>query len=226
MVKVYPSPGGAVAGIPDGASIMVGGFGGSGVPEALLAALAETGAKRLTFINNNAGLMEGGGIETLVRNRQVQKVICTFPGQRKQGAVEEQFLRGEVDIETLPQGTFIERIRAGGAGIGGFYTTVAVGTPLAEGKERRIIDGREYVLELPLHADFALVRAHRADRFGNLAYRYAACNFNPTMAAAADVTIAEVAELVEPGEIPPDQVRTPGIYVDRLVVVGYSWDVH
>lgn len=222
MPRVDPSPSVAVADIQDGATIMVGGFGGAGVPDNLVEALVERGVKRLTLINNHAGLVDVGAVKKLFEHRQVRKVTCSYPGQRSNPAIEEQFLRGEVEVEVVPQGTFIERIRAGGAGLGGFYTPVGVGTPLAAERETRAIDGRGYVFERPLRADFALIRAHRADRLGNLVYRYAARNFNPTMATAAATTIVEVAELVEPGQILPENVHTPGIYVDRLVVVGGS----
>lgn len=217
--KCYPSADTAVADVSDGATIMFGGFGFCGIPERLIEALARRGVKNLTGISNNCGL-GGRGVEILVRNRQVRKMVATFPAQREITPFEEQYLAGQVQLELVPQGTFAERIRAGGAGIGGFYTKTGVGTPLADGKELRVIAGEEYVLELSLRADFAFIHAYRGDRYGNLVYRGVARNFNADMAAAAAVTIAEVEELVEVGELDPEAIITPGIYVDRIVVVG------
>jgi 3-oxoacid CoA-transferase subunit A len=214
MNKVLASAEAAVALIPDGASIMMGGFGLCGIPENLIGALHARGTKDLVVISNNAGV-DDFGIGILLQARQVRKMISTYVGENKE--FERQFLQGVIEVELVPQGTFAERIRAGGAGIGGFFTPTAYGTLAAEGKETRVIDGQPYVLETPLHADFAFVRAHRGDRLGNLAYYRTARNFNPVMATAARTTIAEVEELVEPGGIDPDHVVTPGIYVRHLV---------
>ena len=215
MNKVLEHAEAAVAQIPDGATIMMGGFGLCGIPERLIAALHARGAKGLTVISNNAGV-DDFGIGILLKARQVRKMISTYVGENKE--FERQFLTKELDVELVPQGTFAERIRAGGAGIGGFFTPTGYGTLVADGKETRTIDGKAYVLEAPLHADFAFVKAWKGDRDGNLVYRRTARNFNPVMATAADVTIAEVEHLVEPGEIDPDCVHTPGIFVHRIVV--------
>jgi len=214
MNKVLASAEAAVALIPDGATIMMGGFGLCGIPENLIAALRRRGTKGLTVISNNAGV-DDFGIGVLLRARQVRKMISTYVGENKE--FERQFLSGELEVELVPQGTFAERIRAGGAGIAGFFTPTGYGTLIAEGKETRTIGGRSYVLEAPLHADFAFVKAWRGDRVGNLLYRRTARNFNPVMATAADVTIAEVEQLVEPGEIDPDHVVTPGIFVRHIL---------
>jgi 3-oxoacid CoA-transferase subunit A len=204
----------AVALIPDGASIMMGGFGLCGIPENLIAALRARGTRNLTVISNNAGV-DDFGIGLLLKARQVRKMISTYVGENKE--FERQFLTGEIDVELVPQGTFAERIRAGGAGIGGFFTPTGYGTLVAEGKETRTIDGRHYVLERPLRADFAFVKAWKGDRAGNLVYRRTARNFNPVMATAATVTIAEVEQLVEPGQLDPDHVATPGIFVRHIL---------
>jgi 3-oxoacid CoA-transferase subunit A len=211
--KVAASAAEAVARIPDGATIMMGGFGLCGIPENLIAALHARGTRGLTVISNNAGVDEFG-IGILLRARQVRKMIATYVGENKE--FERQFLTGELDVELVPQGTFAERIRAGGAGIGGFFTPTGYGTLVAEGKETRVIDGKPYVLEAPLRADFAFVKAWRGDRAGNLVYRRTARNFNPVMATAAHVTIAEVEHLVEPGALDPDHVVTPGIFVRHI----------
>jgi 3-oxoacid CoA-transferase A subunit len=213
MNKVLANAEEAVALIPDGATIMMGGFGLCGIPENLIAALRARGTKGLTVISNNAGV-DDFGIGVLLRTRQVRKMISTYVGENKE--FERQFLSGELEVELVPQGTFAERIRAGGAGIAGFFTPTGYGTLVAEGKETRTIGGRPYVLETPLHADFAFVKGWRGDRVGNLLYRRTARNFNPVMATAADVTIAEVEHLVEPGEIDPDHVVTPGIFVRHI----------
>jgi len=213
MNKVVAGAAEAVALIPDGATIMMGGFGLCGIPETLIAALHARGTKNLTVVSNNAGV-DDFGIGVLLRARQVRKMISTYVGENKE--FERQFLAGELDVELVPQGTFAERIRAGGAGIGGFFTPTGFGTLVAEGKETRTIDGKPFVLERPLHADFAFVKAWKGDRDGNLVYRRTARNFNPVMATAADVTIAEVEHLVEPGEIDPDHVHTPGIFVRHI----------
>jgi len=193
---------------------MMGGFGLCGIPENLIRALHARGTKGLTVISNNAGVDDfGAGI--LLRSRQVKKMVSTYVGENKE--FERQFLSGELEVELVPQGTFSERMRAAGAGIAGFFTPTAYGTIIAEGKETRVIDGKGYVLEPPLRADFAFVKAWRGDRLGNLIYRRTARNFNPVMATAARVTIAEVEQLVEPGDIDPDHVVTPGIFVKHII---------
>ena len=214
MNKVLAGADEAVALVPDGATIMMGGFGLCGIPENLIAALHKRGTRGLTVISNNAGV-DDFGIGILLRSRQVRKMVSTYVGENKE--FERQFLAGELEVELVPQGTFAERIRAGGAGIAGFFTPTGYGTLVAEGKETRTINGRPYVLEMPLHADFAFVKAWTGDRVGNLVYRRTARNFNPVMATAATVTIAEVEHLVEPGEIDPDHVITPGIFVQHIV---------
>ena len=214
MNKVLASAEAAVARIPDGATIMMGGFGLCGIPETLIAALKARGTSGLTVISNNAGV-DDFGIGVLLRARQVRKMIATYVGENKE--FERQFLSRELEVELVPQGTFAERIRAGGAGIAGFFTPTGYGTLVSEGKETRVIDGKSYVLESPLKADFAFVKAWRGDRSGNLVYRKTARNFNPVMATAAAVTIAEVEDLVEPGELDPDQVVTPGIFVRHIL---------
>jgi len=214
MNKVLASAEEAVSRIPDGATILMGGFGLCGIPENLIRALHAQGSKDLTIISNNAGV-DDFGIGVLLKSRQVRKMIATYVGENKE--FERQFLTGEIEVELVPQGTFSERIRAAGAGIGGFFTPTAYGTIVAEGKETRVIDGKPYVLERPLGADFAFVHAWKGDRAGNLVYRRTARNFNPVMATAARVTIAEVEELVEPGAINPDHVMTPGIFVKHIV---------
>ena len=214
MNKVLASAEDAVERIPEGATIMMGGFGLCGIPETLITALRARGTGGLTVISNNAGI-DDFGIGVLLRTRQVRKMIATYVGENKE--FERQFLTGELEVELVPQGTFAERIRAGGAGIGGFFTPTGYGTLVAEGKETRIIDGTPYVLEQPLKADFAFVKAWKGDRLGNLVYRKTARNFNPMMATAAAVTIAEVERLVEPGDIDPDHVVTPGIYVKHIL---------
>jgi 3-oxoacid CoA-transferase subunit A len=213
MRKVITGAAEAVALIPDGATVMVGGFGLCGIPENLILALRERGTRDLTIISNNAGI-DGCGLGILLESRQVRKMIATYVGENQE--FERQFLCGELAVELVPQGTFAERIRAGGAGIGGFFTPTGFGTIVADGKETRVIDGVPHVLEQPLKADFALVKAFRGDREGNLIYRKTARNFNPMMATAARVTIAEVEHLVEPGAIDPDHVHTPGVFVRHI----------
>src|SRR5512138_1321371 len=215
MRKVYPSADEALSGLRDGDTLVVGGFGLCGNPENLVSALHRRGAKDLTIVSNNCGTTELG-LGVLLAARQVRKMVASYVGENKE--FERQYLSGELEVELVPQGTLAERIRAGGAGIGGFYTPTGVGTQVAEGKETRTLAGREYLLELPLKADFALVRARRADPWGNLVYDKTTRNFQPMMAAAARVTIAEAEELVPLGAIDPDQVHTPGIYVQRLVL--------
>jgi len=213
MHKVIGGAREAVSLIPDGASVMVGGFGLCGIPESLIAALRERGTRGLTIISNNAGV-DGFGLGVLLEARQIRKIIATYVGENQE--FERQCLSGELEVELVPQGTFAERIRAGGAGIGGFFTPAGYGTIVAEGKETRVIDGVPQVFEQPLKADFALVKAFRGDTAGNLVYRKTARNFNPMMATAARVTIAEVEHLVEAGAIDPDQVHTPGIFVRHI----------
>jgi 3-oxoacid CoA-transferase subunit A len=215
MNKVLPDAEAAVAKVPDGASILMGGFGLCGIPENLIRALHARGTGQLTVISNNAGVDEFG-IGMLLIARQIRKMISTYVGENKE--FERQYLSGEIDVELVPQGTFSERIRAAGAGIGGFFTPTGYGTIVAEGKETRIIDGRPYVLEAPLGADFAFVHAWKGDRLGNLVYRKTARNFNPMMATAGRVTIAEVEELVEPGDLDPDAIVTPGIFVQHILL--------
>ena len=214
MNKVLPSADAAAALVPDGASVMMGGFGVCGIPENLIRALHARGTRSLTIISNNAGVDDfGAGV--LLRARQVKKMISTYVGENKE--FERQFLSGEIEVELVPQGTFSERMRAAGAGIAGFFTPTAYGTIVAEGKETRMIDGKGYVLEPPLRADFAFVKAWKGDRLGNLVYRRTARNFNPVMATAARITIAEVEHLVETGSIDPDHVVTPGIFVKHVL---------
>jgi 3-oxoacid CoA-transferase subunit A len=220
MNKVLASAEEAVAPIPDGATIMMGGFGLCGIPEHLIQALRDRGTRNLTVVSNNAGV-DDFGIGILLKTRQVKKMISTYVGENQE--FERQFITGELEVELVPQGTFAERIRAGGAGIGAFFTPTAYGTVVAEGKETRIIDGRPYVLEMPLKADFAFVKAYRGDRLGNLVYRKTARNFNPMMATAARITIAEVEELVEPGGLDPEVVVTPGIVV-RYILQGGRYE--
>ena len=220
MNKVVASAAEAVAQIPDGATLMVGGFGLCGIPEDLIRALHAQGTRDLTIISNNAGVDEHG-LGILLKTGQIRKMISSYVGENRE--FERQFLQGELEVELVPQGTFAERIRAGGAGIGGFFTPTGYGTIVADGKETREINGRNYVLEMPLLADFALVKAHKGDRVGNLVYRRTARNFNPMMASAARVTIAEVEHLVDPGDLDPDAVVTPGIFVRHVVrVTGYE----
>jgi 3-oxoacid CoA-transferase subunit A len=213
MNKVLADAAAAVALIPHGATIMMGGFGLCGIPENLIAALHARGTRNLTVISNNAGI-DTFGIGILLQTRQVRKMISTYVGENQE--FERQCLSGELELELVPQGTFAERIRAGGAGIGGFFTPTGYGTIVAEGKETRVIDGRHFVLEKPLRADFAFVKAFRGDRLGNLVYRRTARNFNSMMATAAAITIAEVEQIVEPGALDPDAVVTPGIFVRHI----------
>jgi 3-oxoacid CoA-transferase subunit A len=217
MNKVLPDAATAAALIPDGATVLVGGFGLCGIPETLIKALHAQGTKQLTLVSNNAGV-DGFGLGILLEARQVTRMVSTYVGENKE--FERQFLSGELAVELVPQGTFAERIRAGGAGIGGFFTPTGFGTVVAEGKETRMIDGRGYVFETPLRGDFAFVKAWKGDRLGNLVYRRTARNFNPVMATAATITVAEVEQLVEPGEIDPDHIVTPGIYVRHILQGG------
>ena len=216
MNKLYPSATEALAGLlSDGQTLAVGGFGLCGIPEALIAALRDSGAKGLTVISNNAGV-DGFGLGQLLTTRQIRKMISSYVGENKE--FERQFLAGELALEFTPQGTLAEKLRAGGAGIPAFFTKTGVGTVVAEGKELREFDGETYVMERALKADVSLVKAWKADKSGNLVFRKTARNFNPMIAAAGKVCVAEVEELVETGALDPDQIHTPGIYVDRIVV--------
>ncbi|HTY95098.1 MAG TPA: CoA transferase subunit A [Steroidobacteraceae bacterium] len=213
--KVYPDAGSALSGLlKDGMTVMAGGFGLCGIPENLITALRDSGVSGLTVISNNAGV-DDFGLGLLLQRRQVRKMISSYVGENRE--FERQFLAGELEIEFNPQGTLAERIRAGGAGIWGFFTRTGAGTQVAAGKETREIDGQSYVLETGLTADLALVKAWKGDPEGNLVYRRTARNFNPMMATAGRVTVAEVEQLVGPGELDPDQVHTPGIYVQRIL---------
>jgi 3-oxoacid CoA-transferase subunit A len=213
--KTFSTAREALAGqIKDGMTIMSGGFGLCGIPDVLIEAVRDSGAKNLTVISNNAGV-DGAGLGILLETRQIKKMISSYVGENKLFA--QQFLSGELELEFNPQGTLAERIRAGGAGIPAFFTKTGVGTIIAEGKETREFDGETYVMERGLFADIALVHAFKADREGNLVYRKTARNFNPMMATAARLTVAQVEHLVEPGEIDPDHIHTPGIYVKRIV---------
>ncbi|MFB8145986.1 3-oxoacid CoA-transferase subunit A [Microbacterium sp. NPDC056003] len=209
----------AVAGIPDGATVMIGGFGRAGQPVELIDALIEQGASDLTIVNNNAGNGDTGLAALLAKGR-VRRVVCSFPRQHDSWVFDRLYRAGEIELELVPQGNLAERIRAAGAGIGAFFSPTGVGTELAEGKELREIDGRMFVLEHPIKADYALISALRADRWGNLVYRETARNFGPIMATAATTTIVQVDELVPLGWIDPETVVTPGIFVDRVVAVG------
>jgi 3-oxoadipate CoA-transferase, alpha subunit len=208
----------AVADVPDGATVMIGGFGAAGLPNELTDALIEQGAKDLTIINNNAGNGDSG-LATLIAAGRVRKIICSFPRQADSWHFDRAYRAGTLELELVPQGNLAERIRAAGAGIGGFFTPTGYGTDLAKGKETRVIDGRGYVLEAPLHADFALIKAERGDRWGNLTYRMTARNFGPIMAMAARVTVASVHEVLTLGALDPEAVVTPGLFVRRLVQV-------
>jgi 3-oxoadipate CoA-transferase alpha subunit len=218
MVMITQSAIDAVADIPDGATVLIGGFGPAGQPVELIEALVESGTRDLTVVNNNAGNGDVG-LAALIGAGRVRRVICSFPRQHDSHQFDAKYRAGEIELELVPQGNLAERIRAAGAGIGGFFTPTGYGTPLAEGKEVREIDGRHYVLELPIRADYALVKAHRADGVGNLTYRKTARNFGPIMAAAATTTIVQVQEVVPVGDMDPEVVVTPGIYVDRVVVL-------
>jgi 3-oxoadipate CoA-transferase alpha subunit len=211
----------AVAGIFDGATIMIGGFGTAGQPTHLIDALIAQGATGLTIINNNAGNGEVG-LAALLKAGRVRKMVCSFPRQVDSQIFDDLYRRGKVELELVPQGNLAARIQAAGSGLGAVFTPTGYGTPLAEGKETRESDGRHYVLEYPLKADFALIKAYEGDRWGNLVYRKAARNFGPIMATAANVTIAEVSRIVQLGELDPEHIVTPGIFVQRLVAVENS----
>jgi 3-oxoadipate CoA-transferase alpha subunit len=216
-MEICPDTDTAVRGIADGSTVLIGGFGRAGLPFALIDAVRRNGARDLTVVNNNAGNGDTG-LAALLAAGAVRKIICSFPRQSDSHVFDELYRAGRIELEVVPQGNLAERIRAGGAGIGGFYTPTGVGTLLAKGKELRTIDGRDYVLEYPIKADVALIRASRADPMGNLVYRKTGRNFGPIMATAATLTVAEVSEVVPLGGIDPEAVVTPGIFVDRVVV--------
>ncbi|TKI72335.1 CoA transferase subunit A [Lysinibacillus mangiferihumi] len=213
--KVWNSFEEAVADIKEGATLAVGGFGLCGIPEKAIAALQQKGTKDLTVVSNNCGV-DNWGLGLLLANKQIKKIIASYVGENK--IFEQQFLNGELEVELAPQGTLAERLRAGGAGIPGFYTATGVGTPIAEGKEVKVFDGKEYILEQGIVADFALVKAWKADKLGNLIYRKTSRNFNPLAAMAGKITIAEVEEIVEVGELDPDHIHTPGVFVQRVLL--------
>jgi 3-oxoadipate CoA-transferase alpha subunit len=217
MIEIAPDTDAAVRGIADGSTVLIGGFGRAGLPFALIDALRRSGARDLTVVNNNAG-NGTTGLAALLAAGAVRKIICSFPRQSDSFVFDDLYRSGRIELEVVPQGNLAERIRAGGAGIGGFYTPTGVGTLLAEGKEVRIINGRDYVLEYPINADVALIRAHRADSMGNLVYRKTGRNFGPIMATAAALTVVEVSEIVPLGALDPEIIVTPGIFVDRVVV--------
>jgi 3-oxoadipate CoA-transferase, alpha subunit len=219
MATVVSNADKAVSGIEDGSTVLIGGFGPAGQPVELIDALIRSGVRDLTVVNNNAG--NGRiGLAALLANGQVRKIICSFPRQADSYIFDDLYRAGRVDLEVVPQGNLAERIRAAGAGIGAFFSPTGVGTPLAEGKEQRTIDGRDYLLEYPISGDVALIKASRADTLGNLVYRKTARNFGPVMATAAKTTVVQVREVVQPGEIDPEVVITPGIFVDRIVQIA------
>ena len=219
MVIVAADADEAVAGIQDGFTVLIGGFGPAGQPVELIDALIRSGVQDLTVVNNNAGNGRVG-LAALLANGQVRKIICSFPRQADSYVFDELYRAGKVELELVPQGNLAERMRAAGAGIGAFFSPTGVGTPLSEGKERRTIDGRDYVLEYPINGDMALIKAFRADTSGNLIYRKTARNFGPVMAAAAHTTVVQVSEIVQPGELDPEAVITPGIFVDQIVKIA------
>lgn len=214
MGKVFDSIQDAIRDIHDGATLVVGGFGLCGIPENLIIALRNQGSKNLTVVSNNCGV-DGWGLGLLLENKQIKKMVASYVGENK--TFEAQYLSGEIEVDLVPQGTLAERIRAGGAGIPAFYTATGVGTPIAEGKEVKEFEGRKYIMERGIVGDFALVKAWKADHFGNLVFRKTSRNFNPLAASAGRITIVEVEELVGVGELDPDEIHTPGIYVQRIV---------
>ncbi len=216
--KFVDSARAAVADVPDGATILIGGFGGAGMPHELIEALIEQGARDLQVVSNNAGNGETG-LAALLKAGRVRKIVCSFPRQVDSQVFDQLYRSGAIETEIVPQGNLAERIRAAGAGIGAFYTPTGFGTTLAHGKETRVIDGRNYVLEYPIHGDFALIRAERGDRWGNLVYRKAARNFGPIMASAARCAVVQVSERAELGELDPEHIVTPGIFVQRVVCI-------
>lgn len=211
--KVYQDAKSAIAGVKDNMTLLVGGFGLCGIPENCIEALRDSGVKGLTCVSNNAGV-DDFGLGLLLQTRQIRKMMSSYVGEN--ATFERQFMSGELELEFCPQGTLAERLRAGGAGIPGFYTPTGVGTKIAEGKEVRQFDGREYILEKGIVGDFAFVKAWKGDKFGNLVFRKTARNFNPMIATAGKITVAEVEELVEVGELDPDQIHTPGVFVQRI----------
>lgn len=217
--KICASPAAALVDVPDGATVMIGGFGTAGLPDELVAALIDQGARDLVIVNNNAGNGDTG-LAALLAAGRVRKIICSFPRQADSHHFDGLYRSGRIELELVPQGNLAERIRAAGAGIGAFFTPTGYGTELAQGKETREINGRMYVLEHPIHADFALIKAEQGDRWGNLRYRMTARNFGPIMAAAAKVTVASVHELVELGQMDPEAVVTPGLFVQRVVPIA------
>jgi 3-oxoadipate CoA-transferase alpha subunit len=219
--KFFATPEAALADIPDGSTIMIGGFGNAGMPAELIDALIAQGARELTMVNNNAGNADAG-LAALLKAKRVRKILCSFPRQVDSWHFDALYRAGEIELELVPQGTLAERIRAAGAGVGAFYTPTAYGTRLAEGKETRRIGDRDYVLEYPIHADYALIKAERADRWGNLVYRKSARNFGPIMASAARCAVVQVRETVELGALDPESIVTPGIFVKRVVRVAPS----
>jgi len=223
-VTILENAAAAVPAIPDGATVMIGGFGAAGQPVELIDALIQSGATDLTVVNNNAGNGDVG-LAALIREGRVRKIVCSFPRQSDSWHFDKKYRDRQIELELVPQGNLAERIRAAGAGIGAFYTPTGYGTPLAEGKEVRVIDGKPYVLEYPLVADYALVKAHQADELGNLIYRKTARNFGPIMAAAAAMTVAQVSYIVPVGDLDPESVVTPCLYVDRLVRVSVPMSV-
>ena len=218
--KVWSSFEEVIADIKDGDTLAVGGFGLCGIPEKSIAALVQQGTKDLTVVSNNCGV-DDWGLGLLLANKQIKKMVASYVGENK--IFEQQFLSGELEVELTPQGTLAERLRAGGAGIPGFYTATGVGTPIAEGKEVKVFDGKEYILEEGIVADFALVKAWKADKLGNLVYRKTSRNFNPLAAMSGKITIAEVEEIVEVGELDPDHIHTPGVFVQR-VLLGENYE--
>ena len=222
--KISPSVAAALADVPDGATMMIGGFGTAGIPNHLIEGLIAHGAKDLTIVNNNAGNGDTG-LAALLKTGRVRKIICSFPRQVDSYVFDELYRSGKLELELVPQGNLAERIRAAGAGIGGFFTPTGYGTQLAEGKETREIDGRMYVFEKPIHADFALIQAEAGDRWGNLVYRKTARNFGPIMASAAKVTVAGVHRVLPLGSLDPETVVTPGIFVQRVVQVERAFPI-
>jgi 3-oxoacid CoA-transferase subunit A len=209
----------ALAGLTDGMTVLAGGFGLCGIPENLIAEIRRRGVKGLTVVSNNCGV-DGFGLGVLLEDRQIRKMIASYVGEN--ALFEKQLLSGELEVELTPQGTLAEKLRAGGAGIPAFYTATGYGTPVAEGKEVREIDGRHYILEHAIRGDFAIVKGWKADHFGNVMYRHTAQNFNPLAATAGKITVVEVEEIVEPGELEPSQIHTPGIYVDRVILGSFE----
>lgn len=217
--KIAPSIADALAGVPDGATVLIGGFGTAGIPTELIDGLIGQGARELTVVNNNAGNGDGG-LAALLAAGRVRKIICSFPRQADSFVFDDLFRRGRIELELVPQGNLAERLRAAGAGIGAFFCPTGYGTELAAGRETRLIDGRPHVLEYPIHGDLALIKAERGDRWGNLTYRKAARNFGPVMAMAAKRTVASVHEIAPLGSLDPEAIVTPGIFVSKIVKIG------